>query len=47
MKHHDKSIGWRVANRHDIPLWKEYAAIAGCYLTCIGLMTLVFILLAQ
>jgi hypothetical protein len=40
MKHHDQSIGWRVANRHDIPMWKEFAALASCYALTIGLVVM-------
>ena len=47
MKHHSHSIGWRRANRHDIPLWKEYLALASCYVLCIGLVTCVVVVMCK
>lgn len=41
MKHHHHSIGWRRANRHDIPAWKEIAALGACYAIVIGMTVFV------
>jgi hypothetical protein len=40
MKHHDQSIGWKRANRHDVPMWKEFLALASCHVLVIGLVVL-------
>jgi hypothetical protein len=40
MKHHKHNVGWRVANRHDVPLWKEFLALASCYALTIGLVVM-------
>jgi len=47
MKHHSHSIGWRRANRHDIPLWKEFLALGACYVLCIGLVVTVVIMMCK
>jgi hypothetical protein len=40
MKHHDQSIGWKRANLHDVPLWKDYLALAACHVLVIGLVAM-------
>ena len=40
MKHHDHAIGWKRANCHDVPLWKDLVALAACHAIVIGLVCL-------
>ena len=47
MKHHQHSRGWRQSNRFDLPVWREIAGIAACYVAVIGLMALVVELLCK
>jgi hypothetical protein len=47
MKHSEHHIGWRVANRHDIPLWKEFCALAACYSLCVGLVVLAVVTMCK
>lgn len=47
MKHHKHSIGWRRANRMDVPVWKDLLALATCYIVVIGLTVVIVHVLCE